>query len=164
MLANGMLSRSARRVLPFWLSGQRVRLYHASQESVYTRIYPSDPYKVHLAMFENTAFTGYDNPKPDIVGYGDIHTPYTVTLPSDHKTIFNAGSVGNSLDLPLATYVILTGTLDSQGTDFFSIDFVRLPYDIEQAVEQARRVNVPELEAYIIELRTAVYRKVQKSA
>lgn len=149
-------------VYDFWLSGQRIRLYHASQESVYTRILPSHSYEVHHAMFANTPFTGYDNPEPDIVGYGDIHTPYMVTLPIHHETIFNVGSVGNSLDVPMATYVILTGTLDSQILSFYSIDFIRLPYDIEQAVEQARRVNVPDLEAYIIELRTAVYRGLKK--
>jgi protein phosphatase len=148
----------------FWLSGKRVRLYHASQESLNTRIYPTHPYDALKAMFDNTPFTGLDNPAPDIVGYGDIHNAYMLSLGRDHKILFNAGSVGNPLDMPLATYVILSGMLDSQIPDRFSIDFVRLPYDIEQVVEQAQQVNVPELEAYIVELRTAVYRGRQKAA
>lgn len=153
-------------VYDFWLSGKRVRLYHASQVSVYNRVHPWQPYETLRAMFENTPFTGNDTlnaPEPDIVGYGDIHTAYMLTLWRDHKILFNAGSVGNPLDLTLATYVILTGNLDSQQSDFFSIDFVRLPYDIELAIEHGRQVNLPELEAYAVELRTAVYRGRQKS-
>lgn len=148
----------------FWMSGKRVRLYHASQESVYTRVYPTHPYEVHRTMFDNTPFTGTDNPEPDVVGYGDIHTAYMLSLYQNHKILFNAGSVGNPLDLPLATYVILTGMLDSGKTGFISIDFVRLPYDIEQAVEQAQRIQGPEFEAYCTELRTAVYRGRQKAS
>ena len=151
-------------VYDFWLSGKRIRLYHASQESVHTRVRAWEPYHVHRAMFENTPFTGFDNPAPDVVGYGDIHSAYMLTLSHDQKILFNAGSAGNPLDLPLATYTILSGTLDSQKTDMFSIDFVRLPYDIEKAVEQARQINVPDFEVYAVELRTAVYRGRQKSS
>jgi protein phosphatase len=154
--------RSLPYVCDFWMSGNRVRLFHASQESVFTRIQPWMPYETHRAMFENTPFTGMDAPAPDVVGYGDIHCAYMHTLYLDHKILFNVGSVGNPLDLPLATYVIMSGSFDSQKPGFFSIDFVRIPYDIERAVEQARQVSVPETEAYAIELRTAVYRGRQK--
>lgn len=147
----------------FWISGKRVRLYHASQESVYTRVYPWQSYEVHQAMFKNTPFTGFDEPEPDIVGYGDIHCAYMLTLHREQKILFNAGSAGNPLDLPLATYTILTGKLNSRNSGLFSIDFVRMPYDIEQAIEQAERVNVPQVEAYAIELRTAVYRGRQQT-
>jgi len=146
----------------FWLSGKRVRLFHASQESVYTRVYSSHAYETHLAMFKNTPLTGFDEPEPDIVGYADIHTPYLLPLYYDQKTLFNDGSVGNPLDLPLACYVILSGLLDSHKVGAFSIDFVRLPYDIEREVEEARRVGVPDMDAYAVELRTAVYRGRQK--
>ena len=146
----------------FWLSGKRVRLFHASQENVYTRVYSSQPYEVHLAMFQNTPFTGLDQPEPDIVGYADIHTPYLLPLYYDQKILFNDGSVGNPLDMPLACYVIMSGALDSRTVGAFSIDFVRLPYDIEREVEEARRVRVPDVEAYVVEARTAVYRGRQK--
>ena len=146
----------------FWLSGKRVRLFHASQESVYTRVYSSQPYETHLAMFKNTPFTGFDQSEPDIVGYADIHTPYLLPLYYDQKLLFNDGSVGNPLDLPLACYVIMSGTLDSRTVGAFSIDFVRLPYDIEREVEEARRVGVPDVDLYAVELRTGVYRGRQK--
>lgn len=149
-------------VYDFWLSGRRVRLYHASQESLYTRVYAWMPYEVHLAMFDNTEFTGFDNPAPDVAGYGDIHSAYMLSLVRDKKVLFNAGSVGNPLDLPLATYVILTGKLDRETPGFFSVDFVRLPYDIEAEIAEARRVNAPDLDVYTVELREAIYRGVQK--
>jgi protein phosphatase len=149
-------------VYDFWLSGKRVRLYHASQKSVYYRVNPWQPIEVHRAMFENTEFTGFDQPEPDVVGYGDIHGAYMLSF--DHKTLFNAGSVGNPLDMPLATYVILSGNLDSEKLGYFSVDFVRLPYDIEATIEEARAIDVPEFDLLSVELRTAVYRGRQKQA
>jgi protein phosphatase len=147
----------------FWLSGKRVRLFHASHIGVYHRVYSWATYEVHQSMFDNTPFTGTDRPQPHIAGYGDIHCAYMLSLYLDNKVLFNAGSVGNPLDMPLATYTILTGELDSQSPGFFSVDFVRLPYDIEAEVEAARRVNLPDFEAYCVELRTAVYRGRQNS-
>ncbi len=140
----------------FWLSGKRVRLFHASQAGIYTRVYPWSPYETLQAMFTNSEFTGFDQPEPQIVGYGDIHDAYMLAF--EHKTLFNAGSVGNPLDIPMATYAILNGVLDSQTPDAFSVEFVRWPYDIEAEVKVAREVNMPQVEAYITELRTAVYR------
>jgi protein phosphatase len=149
-------------VYDFWLSGKRVRLYHASQESLYKRVFSTDSYDTHLAMFGNTPFTGFEQPEPDIVGYGDIHDTYVLTLHHDHKVLFNAGSVGNPLDMPLTAYVILSGTLDSRKTGAFSLEVVRLDYDIEREVEAAYAVGVPEADAYAVELRTGVYRGWQK--
>jgi predicted phosphodiesterase len=149
-------------VIDFWLSGKRVRLLHASPQGVYTRVRRADSDEVHRAMFENTEFTGFDQPEPDIVGYGDIHDTYMRVLRQDRKLLFNAGSVGNPLDLPLAAYVILTGMLDSREVGAFSIDFVRVPYDIEREIAEARRVGVPDADLYAVELRTSVYRGVQK--
>ena len=151
-------------VIDFWLSGKRVRLFHASEESVYKRIHPYHAKEAHLAMFTNTPFTGFDETAPDIVGYGDIHTAYMLTFHGVHKMLFNAGSVGNPLDMPLASYAILTGVLNSQTEAAFTLDFVRVPYDIEQEIIDARRIGVPDVDAYAVELRTSVYREMQKTA
>lgn len=151
-------------VIDFWLSGKRVRLYHASQVSVDVRVYRAADEETHRAMFTNTPFTGFDEREPEIVGYGDIHEAYMRTLMLDHKILFNAGSVGNPLDLPLASYVILTGALDKREPAPFSVDFVRVPYDIEREIEEARRGGAPDLDVYAVELRTAVYRRRQKQA
>ncbi|MFN8418800.1 MAG: metallophosphoesterase family protein [Anaerolineae bacterium] len=151
-------------VIDFWLSGKRVRLFHASPAGVYTRVRSWDTYELHLGMFANTPFTGETNPSPDIVGYGDIHVVYLLPLLLDNKTLFNVGSVGNPLDFPLATYAILTGVLDSQTVAPYTIEFARLPYDIELAVKQAQQVDLPERKEYITELRTAIYRRRQQSS
>lgn len=140
----------------FWLSGKRVRLFHASAVGIYHRVHPWSPFEELQGMFANTEFTGFDLPEPQIVGYGDIHGAYMLSF--QHKTLFNTGSVGNPLDMPLATYAILNGVLDSRDPAEFSVEFVRLPYDLEGAIEEARQVNMPQLEAYIVELETAVYR------
>ncbi len=142
----------------FRMSGRRVRLFHASQTSVHLRVYSDAPYETHLAMFANTEFTGYAQAEPDVVGYGDLHAAFVRPLYLDNKTLFNAGSVGNALDEPSATYAILEGVLDSETVASFSIQLLRLPYDVERAIDIAEQMEMPELAPYAVELRTAIYR------
>ncbi|WLD93923.1 metallophosphoesterase [Alkalihalobacillus sp. AL-G] len=140
----------------FWMSVRFVRLYHASQESVYTRIHPSHPHETRHAMFENTDATG-EGPngiEPDVVGYGDIHNAYIQHL--------RIGSVGNPLERTDASYAILEGDYGDDRPGMFNVQLVRVPYDIELAVAQAIERKVPELEYYLVELRTGVYRRSQK--
>lgn len=143
----------------FYLSGQRVRLLHASPESVHVRVYQSDPLEKRLAMFQNTKETGgflNTENQPDIVGYGDIHWSFVQYL--REKTLFNTGSVGNSLERPDASYVILEGHLHSEKKESYSITVIRVPYDNEMAVQLAKQKQMPDLEPYIKEVRTARYR------
>lgn len=137
------------------LSGRRVRLVHASPQGVYHRIRQSDPIETLRTMFDSTDFTGGDF-EPEVVGYGDIHTAFLRTF--DRKILFNVGSVGNPLDLPLACYAILEGTPDDSGPDPLGIDIVRIPYDIERAIREASVEAMPELNEYANELRSARYR------
>ncbi|NDI36235.1 metallophosphoesterase family protein [Chengkuizengella sediminis] len=140
----------------FWMSGKLVRLFHASAESVYKRVQPWDSMEERLAMFNNTESTGFPEIEPDMVGYGDIHNAYIQNYRG--KTLFNVGSVGNPLDLKLASYAIIEGELDSGDQGSVSTQIVRVPYDIELSIKQAVDENMPELEAYIKELRTGKYR------
>jgi predicted phosphodiesterase len=137
------------------LSGRRIRLFHASPLGVHHRVYQRDPLGKLEAMFECTDFTGYGF-TPDVVGYGDIHQVYLRTFP--HRMLFNVGSVGNPLDLPLACYAILEGSLDDLAAAPLAINFVRVPYDVERAIREAAEEGMPELEPYAMELRTARYR------
>ncbi|OAS22390.1 metallophosphoesterase family protein [Paenibacillus oryzisoli] len=68
------------------LSGKLIRLFHASAQSVFHRLKREASKNERLAMFENTTMTG-DGIEPDIVGYGDIHIPYMLTLsnPSEKR-------------------------------------------------------------------------------
>lgn len=142
-------------VIEFTMSRKRVRLFHASQNGIYYRVRMNDPLEKHLAMFTNTDFTG-DGVEPDVVGYGDIHGAYLKSF--QHRVLFNTGSVGNPLDLTLASYAILEGHYDSQTPGAFSVQLIRVPYDIELAIQQAADEQMPELELYANELRTARYR------
>ncbi|MFE5322556.1 metallophosphoesterase family protein [Paenibacillus sp. NPDC056579] len=142
----------------FTMSGKRIRLFHASPVSVYTRVQPWDSMESRLAMFDNTQLTGSpaDGAIPDMVGYGDIHNAYMQNLKG--RTLFNVGSVGNPLDMPLASYAVLEGTLGSEHAAPFSIQQIRVPYDIEYAIRLAEQEAMPQLEPYSRELRTARYR------
>jgi protein phosphatase len=144
----------------FTMSGRRVRLFHASPESVYKRVHEDASPEEQRAMFVNTPFTGYGAGEPDVVGYGDIHVSYVMTL--GRKTLFNAGSVGNPLDEPQAAYALLEGVLGSCEPAPFALHIVRLPYDIERAIAIAAAMGMPQLEPYAKELRTALYRSLHK--
>ena len=145
-------------VFNFYISGRKVRLYHASHIGVAHRVQMYDPEDKHLAMFTNTEFTG-DDFQPDTIGYGDIHRTYLKNMKG--KVLFNAGSVGNPLDEPTAAYVIIEGNYGENKPGYFSIQTIRLPYDIELAIKQARDAAMPriELKLYEEELRTSQYRR-----
>jgi protein phosphatase len=141
--------------MEFMMSGKYVRLFHASPRSVYERVQPWDEYERRMSLFDYSELCQEQRPA-DIVGYGDIHNAYIQHL--EGKTLFNVGSVGNPLDLTLASYVIMEGEYGGLTTAPFNIQFVRIPYDIELAVQQAIDANMPATEPYIRELRTAQYR------
>jgi protein phosphatase len=171
--------------LDFRLSGRLVRLFHASADSVFQRVNRKSTKEEKRAMFHNTERTGTpeDGRTPDVVGYGDIHLPYITTLvvPSRDPqtgnkaphgvTLFNTGSVGLPYDgIPMPSYVIIEGTAgeDDRNADAsepglnsapFSIQLVRVAYDIEKAVEAARNSGMPEADRYIEELRSGRCRK-----
>lgn len=150
------------RALPFHhdllLSGRRVRLLHASSTSVHRRVWFDHDEHEFLDMFANTPATG-DGPPPSVVGYGDIHCPF-YEVDRERRTLFNAGSVGNAMDDPTPVYVILEGILGSPLDAPFSIQFVRVPYDVEAELAVAARMGMPELEGYVSELRHGIYRGV----
>ncbi len=148
----------------FRLSGRRIRLFHASAQGVWHRVFPNSDHETLMGMFENTELTGFDQPPPDVVGYGDIHHAFIMPffIPKN-KTLFNAGSVGNALDEPRATYVMLEGVWDGEDWDApFGMELVRLPYDVESVIARARALNMPRTEELAIELHQAIYRGMQK--
>ena len=141
--------------LDFVMSGRRIRLLHASPRGVHHRVHAGDPDEKLRAMFDSTDFTGH-GVESDVVGYGDIHAAYLRTF--HLRVLFNAGSVGNPLDLPLACYAILEGRLGDGAVGPLSINLVRVPYDIERAIREATEEGMPALQPYAKELRTARYR------
>lgn len=142
------------------MSGKRIRVFHASPQSVYHRVFFDHSEAEFLGMFANTEATG-DGPEPDVAAYGDIHDAY---LESDQhgRTLVNVGSVGNPLDDPTPSYVILEGVPDATGPAPFGIQFVRVPYDVEPEIEFAHRSGMPEADVWEVELRTGVYRATHR--
>lgn len=143
------------------LSGRRIRLFHASAESPHVRVHFHHTPEQFAGMFDNTAMTG-DGPRPDVVGYADIHDAYVESF--EGRTLFNVGSVGNPLDEPTPSYVILEGIADGAEPGPFGIQFVRVPYDVEAEIAVAEQLVMPTLDVWTVELRTAVYRGRQKAA
>ena len=107
---------------------------------------------------------------PDIILYGDIHIQYMQKF--FNKTLVNVGSVGNVVEnlnhdenikdmseTTQAYYTILEGNYQSKDRSSISIQFVRLPYDINKEIEIAKKNGSPSLENYILELTTGMYRK-----
>jgi protein phosphatase len=97
----------------------------------------------------------------DVVGYGDIHNAFIQNF--NGKTLFNVGSVGNPLEITQSSYAILEGEYNGLYPSPFSVQLVRVPYDIELAVRQAIEAEMPDLEPYIVELRTGEYRGSRKA-
>lgn len=141
--------------IEFYLSGKFIRLVHASPRSVDERIQPMDSLDSRLSLFEYSELC-QTKKQADILGYGDIHNAYLQNFQG--KTLFNVGSVGNPLEITEASYALLEGQYNREEIGPYSIQFVRVPYDIESAIEQAIQSGMPQLEKYILELRTAEYR------
>jgi hypothetical protein len=140
----------------FWLSGRRIRLFHASEETVHRRVRFDHDEAEFLGMFRNTPATG-DGVEPDVVGYADTHDPYYET-DRERRTLFNTGSVGNCMGDPTPVYVVLEGVVDSRDEAPFTITFVRVPYDWRAELAYAASVGMPELEGYTLEVRDGIYR------
>ena len=149
----------------FRLSGRWVRLFHASAQGVWHRVFPRSDHETLMGMFENTVHTGLDRPRPDVVGYGDIHHAFILPFfVPKNKTLFNAGSVGNALDEPRATYVLMEGVWDGEDWQApFQIAIIRLPYDVESVIQRAYDLGLPHAQELAIELREGIYRGMQKT-
>ena len=163
----------------FYMSGYLIRLFHSSpfglnylfnpMFSNTETIYSATELHDGLKLFENTDFIGKtsNDPVPDIVGYGHIHTPNIFRL--KNKTIFNPGSVGVPIEMEnmgdindktnrfstLASYNILEGEFASKDLAPFAITLVRVPYDIEKEIIDLQNSDMPSKDKIIFHLKTA---------
>lgn len=74
----------------FTMSGRRIRLFHASEDTVHRRVRFDHDESEFLGLFRNTVATG-DGPEPTLVCYGDTHDPYYET-DRERRTVVNTGS------------------------------------------------------------------------
>lgn len=151
-----------------YISGSRIRMFHATKNDFNYRIFDTSSIEEKLKLFEDE-----NNDIPDIVIYADIHKQYMQKI--KNKTIVNIGSVGNTIDMSIvdntdinmeemtqAHYCIIEGELNCLERKSLSIQFVRVPYNIEEEIELAKKNGVPNIESYSKELRTAKYRGKKK--
>ncbi|MFT4038138.1 MAG: metallophosphoesterase family protein [Thermomicrobiales bacterium] len=133
------------------LSNRRIRLLHASPQTVHEHVFPDAPPERLRQMFDNTPLTG-DGLLPEFVIYGDTHVP--IWTPIDGRVLVNVGSVGSPLDdQPEATYAIIEGQAGvTPGA--LSVAIVRVPYDVERAIQDAINADMPQWEVYAADLRT----------
>lgn len=148
-----------------FISGSHIRFFHATKNDLDYRIFDTSPESEKMKLFEDE-----NGNVPDIVIYADIHKQYLEKI--QNKTIVNIGSVGNPLEISLpqiltdenmkeltqAHYCILEGTIDSKEKKPLGIQFVRVPYDIEEELALAKKNNIPGYEQYELELRMGKYR------
>ena len=120
-------------------------------------------------LFQNTDFIGKtsNDPIPDIVGYGHIHTPCIFRF--KNKTVFNPGSVGISVEMlntdvndksnkfsTLASYIIIEGNYNSKDLASISFNLVRVPYDIEKEIKYLEQSDMPSKNIAIRSLKGAL--------
>ena len=141
----------------FFMGGRLVRLCHAAPDNVFHRVQFTATYEDKKTLFKDPSG---ENKESDVVGYGDIHNAYIDNFQG--KILFNVGSVGNPLEITESSYGILEGEYEDKESSAISIALVRVPYDIEKAIQIAIESKMPDLAAYIKELRTAHYRGKNK--
>ncbi len=107
-----------------WVSGRKMRLFHG-------RPTMPEPLYVHS---EYELLQEYFDPDYSVVGYADVHRQ-GLRLLGFRGILFNTGSVGNGLGVPMAQYAILRGDLHSREMGPLDINMVTVPYDREQAVQ-----------------------------
>lgn len=163
----------------FYMSGHLIRLFHSSPyhlDDIFNPMFSNEGTKFSgkelknpLCLFKNTEFIGKseDDPIPDVVGYGHIHTPCLVRY--KNKTLFNPGSVGIPVEMmnrdindisnkfsTLSSYIILEGEYNSKELSSISFQFVRVPYNIEKELEDIKASDMPNKEMIYRSLKGAL--------
>ena len=108
-----------------------------------------------------------EDPIPDIVGYAHIHSPNIYRF--KNKTLFNTGSVGLPIEIDndeedlvespfstMASYMIMEGNLNSKEFGTWSLQLVRLPYDINKELSKLEKSDIPGKETLIKNLKYAL--------
>lgn len=116
--------------IPLEVEGRKVLLVHGS------------PRKINEYLFEDrredSVLRIMDSIEVEILVCGHTHKPYHRELPGG-RHIINTGSVGKPKDGdPRAGYLNVTITPDT-----VSVDFIRVPYDVEKAASAIEASQLP---------------------
>lgn len=113
------------------LSDLKVVLVHGSPRKVNEYLYEDRP----EASLERLL----DMVEADVLVCGHTHLPYHRVL-SSGRHVINAGSVGKPKDNdPRACYLLLS----AEGKEL-SVEFIRVPYDVEQAAQAIEATEMPD--------------------
>lgn len=136
-----------------WISGRKLRLFHGR---------PTMPEPIYVHS-EHDLLAPYFAPDYDVVGYADVHRQGMRVL-GFKGLIFNTGSVGNGLGIPMAQYAILRGEPDSRSLSPLDISMVTVPYDRAQAIRdtvEAGKRGLVNAALFCKELETGRYARGQ---
>lgn len=146
----------------FFMSGLKIRLLHASPNSMYKSINIYDITE-NINKEIKEMFEEKDGIVPDVVIFGHIHSPFMYRL--DNKMLVNAGSISNSCDLItknnktnlMASYLILEGEYNSKEAANISYELVKVPYEYEKEIENLINSDMPNKDMAINEIKTGIY-------
>ena len=132
-----------------WVSGRHMRLFHG-------RPTMPEPFYVHS---EYDLLEPYFAPDYDVVGYADVHRQGLRVL-GFKGLLFNTGSVGNGLGVPMAQYAIVRGDWDSHELSPLDVSMVTVPYDRQQAIQdtiEAGKQGLVNADLFCKEIETGRY-------
>lgn len=123
--------RSLSAQIPLQLGDLRLLLAHGSPRRINEYLYEDRP--------DSSLERILDQAEIDILVVGHTHKPYHRILPSGRQVI-NAGSVGKPKDDdPRACYIVLSAEGDQ-----LEVQFIRVPYDVEQAAQAIEATEMPD--------------------
>lgn len=131
------------------ISGRKMRLFHGR---------PILPAPIQI-YHEEELLSPYFLPDFDVVGYADVHRQGMRVL-GHQGLLFNTGSVGNGIGVPMVQYAILRGELNGKEISPLDINLVSLPYDREKAIQdtlEAEKNGLFNAAAFCREIETGIY-------
>lgn len=139
-----------------WISGKRLHLIHGRPVHKET-MWMEHPAEKLMELFTSVE----DHMPPDIVGYGDLHRQYKYDFHGSHRVLFNPGSVGAPFGGTEACYMVISGNIGSKVLSPISMEFIKLPYNIEQAIQNAMNESSWfDYEPYIKSITTGTWQNV----
>jgi len=131
----------------FYLSGNLVRLFHATLDDIYRCVFNYElDFKKKYDMFK--PYGPWGTEVADVVIYGHIHYQFMEKLYG--KTLINCGSVGcsgcavmedgydSNTEISNAHYLILSGNLNDRANGPIEFSFQSVTYDKETELEDAK--------------------------
>lgn len=152
----------------FYMSGLKIRLMHASPNSVFEKSYYwnfDEEFENRMVkMFKNSEYlNNIEAEEPNVVIFGHIHRPMLLKIKD--KTLINPGAVSNTSDMitkngksyTFGSYLIIEGELNSKKLSQISYKIVKFTYDFLHEAENIKKTDMPSKQEAALELETGKY-------